>query len=161
MTKSLTMKAKMRKMTIHAFWTLQRPPSPQKISLKHFLTVQLSTGHLKCATTLNFVFVHVQVIPDHGGKKLYLHWWWSWMQGNCHDPSRTIETLENWSWFYSYSHFHLSSNIKLDAAATSSKQIWLWLNIIMLHLIIKFGIRIICLLLSWSPYVYGSVINKS
>jgi hypothetical protein len=52
-----------------SFRTLQRPPSSWKISLERFLTVQSSTGHLSCAKTLNFVFVHVQVIPDHGGKK--------------------------------------------------------------------------------------------
>ncbi len=56
-------------MTIHTFRTLQRHPSSKKIFFERFLTVQLSTGHLKCATTLNFVFVNVQVIPDHGGKK--------------------------------------------------------------------------------------------
>ncbi len=44
---ALTMKAKMRKMSYHTFRTLQRPPSPQKIFLESFLTVQLSTGHLK------------------------------------------------------------------------------------------------------------------
>jgi hypothetical protein len=52
-----------------SFRTLQRPPSSQKIFLERFLTVQLSTGRLKCATTLNFVFVHVQFIPDRGAKK--------------------------------------------------------------------------------------------
>jgi hypothetical protein len=71
--KSLTMEAKMRKMTIHAFRTLQKTPSSRKIFLERFLTDQLFTGHLKCATTLNIVFVHVQVIPDHGGKKEYLY----------------------------------------------------------------------------------------
>jgi hypothetical protein len=54
-------------MTIHAFRTLQRPPSSQKIFLERFLTVQLSTGCLKCAMILGFVFVHVQSIPVHGG----------------------------------------------------------------------------------------------
>jgi hypothetical protein len=51
---------------------LQNPtktPSSQKKSLERFLSVQLSTGHLKCATTLNFVLVHVQFHPNHGGKK--------------------------------------------------------------------------------------------
>ncbi len=51
---------------------LQNPtktPIVSKDFLERFLTVQLSTGRLKWATTLNFVFVHVQVIPDHGGKK--------------------------------------------------------------------------------------------
>jgi hypothetical protein len=43
-----------------------RPPSSQKIFLECFLTVQLSTGHLKCAMILGFVFVHVQSIPVHG-----------------------------------------------------------------------------------------------
>jgi hypothetical protein len=38
--------------------------------LECFLTVQLSTGYLKCSTTLNFVFVHVQSIPVHGGKTI-------------------------------------------------------------------------------------------
>ncbi len=66
---ALTMKAKMRKMSYHAFRTLQRPPLSQKIFLECFLTVQLSTGRLKCGTTLNFVFVHVQFHPNHGGKK--------------------------------------------------------------------------------------------
>ncbi len=70
MMKTLTMKAKMRKMSYHAFRTLQRPPLSQRIFLERFLTVQLSTGHLKCGTTLNFVFVHVQFHPNHGGKKL-------------------------------------------------------------------------------------------
>jgi hypothetical protein len=64
----LTLKAKMM-IVICYFRTLQRPLSSQKISLKRFLTVQSSTGRLKCETTLNFVFVHIQVIPDHGGKK--------------------------------------------------------------------------------------------
>jgi hypothetical protein len=67
MMKSLSMKAKMRKMTIHAFRTLQRPPLSQKIFLECFLTVQSSTGQLKCAMILGFVFVHVQSIPVHGG----------------------------------------------------------------------------------------------
>jgi hypothetical protein len=67
MMKSLTMKTKMRKMTIHAFRTLQRPPSSQKIFLECFLTVQLSTGRLKCVMILGFVVVHVQSIPVHGG----------------------------------------------------------------------------------------------
>jgi hypothetical protein len=53
-----------------SFRTQQRPPSSQKISLERFLSVQLSNGRLKCATTLNFVFVHIQVIPYHGRKKL-------------------------------------------------------------------------------------------
>jgi hypothetical protein len=51
---------------------LQNPTKAPIISnncLECFLTVQLSTEHLKCATTLNFVFVHVKLIPDHGGKK--------------------------------------------------------------------------------------------
>ncbi len=61
------MKVKMRKMTIHAFRTLQRPSSSQKIFLERFLTVQSSTGGLKCAMILGFVFVHVQSIPVHGG----------------------------------------------------------------------------------------------
>ncbi len=43
----LTMKAKMRKISYHAFRTLQRPPSSQKIVVECFLTVQLSTGCLK------------------------------------------------------------------------------------------------------------------
>jgi hypothetical protein len=53
-----------------SFRTLHRPPSSQKIFLDRVLTVQLSTGHLKCATTLNFVFVHVQFHPNHGGEKM-------------------------------------------------------------------------------------------
>ncbi len=28
------------------------------------------------------------------------------MQGNCHDPSRTIETFDKSRWLYWYSHFH-------------------------------------------------------
>jgi hypothetical protein len=63
----LILNPQMRKMTIHAFKTLQRPPSSRKIFLERFLTVQLSTGHLKCAMLLGFVFVHVQSIPVHGG----------------------------------------------------------------------------------------------
>jgi hypothetical protein len=70
MTKCLTMKAKMSKMSIHAFRTLQRPPSPQKIFVECFLTVHLSTGCLKCAMILGYVFVHVQSIPVHGGKTI-------------------------------------------------------------------------------------------
>jgi hypothetical protein len=70
MMKSLTMKAKMRKMTIHAFRTLQRPPSSQKIFLERFPTVQLSTGHLKCGLILGYVYVHVESIPVHGGKTI-------------------------------------------------------------------------------------------
>jgi hypothetical protein len=66
----LTMKAKMRKMTIHAFRPLQRPPSSQKIFFEHFLTVKLSTGRLKCAMILGYEFVHVQSIPVHGGKTI-------------------------------------------------------------------------------------------
>jgi hypothetical protein len=73
MMKSLTMETKMKKMTIHTFRTLQRPPSSQKIFLEHFLTVQLSTGHLKCAIILGFVFVHVQSIPVHGGITIHLY----------------------------------------------------------------------------------------
>ena len=51
---------------------LQNPtkaPSSQKIFLECFLTVQLSTGRLKSRTSLNFVFVHVQIHLNHGGKK--------------------------------------------------------------------------------------------
>ena len=73
MMNPLTMNPQMRKMTIHAFRTLQRPPSSWKISVERFLSVQLSTGHLKWRTTLNFVFVHVQIHPNHGGKKEYLY----------------------------------------------------------------------------------------
>ncbi len=65
----LTLKAKMM-IVICSFRTLQRPTSSQKIFLdERFLTVQSSTGRLKCSMTLNFVFVHVQLIPNHGGKK--------------------------------------------------------------------------------------------
>ncbi len=103
----LTLKAKIM-IVICSFRTLQRPPSSQKIFLERFLTVQSSTGHLKCATTLNFVFVHVQFIPDVEEKKWDINSWWSWMKGNCHDSSRTIETFERWRWFYSYSNFYLS-----------------------------------------------------
>jgi hypothetical protein len=62
----LTLKVKMM-IVIHSFRTIQKPLS-RNIFLECFLTVQLSTGHHKCATTLNFVFVHVQFIPNHGGK---------------------------------------------------------------------------------------------
>jgi hypothetical protein len=65
----LTLQAKMIKV-FPSFSTLQRPPSSQMIFLEHFLTVQSTTGHLKCAKTLNFVLAHVQIIPDHGGKKI-------------------------------------------------------------------------------------------
>jgi hypothetical protein len=65
----LTLKAKMM-IVFPVFRTLQRTPSSQKKFLEHFLTVQLSTGHLKFATTLNFVFVHVQFHPNHRGKKI-------------------------------------------------------------------------------------------
>jgi hypothetical protein len=47
--------------------TLQRPPSSRKIFLERFLTVQLSTGYLKCGMILGIVFVHVESIPVHGG----------------------------------------------------------------------------------------------
>jgi hypothetical protein len=50
---SLTLNPQMRKMNIHAFRTLQRPPLSQKIFLERFLTVQLSTGRLKCAMILS------------------------------------------------------------------------------------------------------------
>jgi hypothetical protein len=49
---------------------LQNPTKTPIVS-KDFLRVlphcQLSTGHLKCAMILDFVFVHVQSIPVHGG----------------------------------------------------------------------------------------------
>ncbi len=76
----LTLKAKMM-LVFSSFRTLQRPPSFRKIFLECFLTVQLSTGHLKCATTLNFVFVQCSIssqqwreknnilIDDHHGCK--------------------------------------------------------------------------------------------
>jgi hypothetical protein len=44
-----------------------KTPSSWEIFLERFLTVQLSTGHLKYAMILGFVFVHVQSIPVHGG----------------------------------------------------------------------------------------------
>jgi hypothetical protein len=44
-----------------------KTPIISKKILEHFLTVQLSTGCLKCAMILGFVFVHVQSIPVHGG----------------------------------------------------------------------------------------------
>ncbi len=47
MMKALTMNPQMRKMNIHVFRTLQRPPSSQKIFLERSFTVQLSTEHLK------------------------------------------------------------------------------------------------------------------
>ncbi len=43
----LTLNPQIRKMSIHAFRTLQRPPSSPNIFLERFLTVQLSTGRLK------------------------------------------------------------------------------------------------------------------
>ena len=64
----LTLKPQMMMMSYHIFRTLQRPPSSQKIFLEHFHTVQLSTGHLKCAMILGFLFAHVQFHPNHGGK---------------------------------------------------------------------------------------------
>ncbi len=70
MMKSLTMNPQMMMMSIHTFRTLQRPPSSWTIFLECFLTVQLSTGHLKCAMILGYVFVHVQSIPVHGGKTI-------------------------------------------------------------------------------------------
>ncbi len=73
MMKFLTMNPQMMMMSIHAFRTLQRPPSYQKIFIECFLTVKSSTGRLKCAMILNFVFVHVQFIPNHGGKKLCIN----------------------------------------------------------------------------------------
>ncbi len=69
MMKSLTMNLQVRKMSIHTFRTLQRPPSSQKIFLECFLTVQLSTGHLKCAMILRYVFVHVQSFQSMEGKQ--------------------------------------------------------------------------------------------
>jgi hypothetical protein len=70
----LTLKAKMM-IAFPSIRTLQRPPSYQKKFLEHILTVQLSTGHLKCAMILGFVFVHVQSIPVHGGitNKIIIH----------------------------------------------------------------------------------------
>jgi hypothetical protein len=63
---SLTLKVKMM-IAFPSIRTLQRPPSSQFSFLQHFLTVQLSNGHLKCAMILDFDFVHVQNIPVHGG----------------------------------------------------------------------------------------------
>ena len=48
----------------------KKTPIISKIFLERFITDQLSTGHLKCATTLNFVFVHVKFHPNYGGKKI-------------------------------------------------------------------------------------------
>ncbi len=73
MMKALTMNPQMTKMNIYVFRTLQRPPSSQKFFLERFLTVQISTRHLKWRTTLSFVFVHVQIHPNHGGKKEYIY----------------------------------------------------------------------------------------
>ncbi len=70
MMKFLTMNPQMTMMSYHAFRTLQRPPSSQKVLLECFLTVQSSTGHLKCAMILSFVFVHVQSISNNGGKTM-------------------------------------------------------------------------------------------
>ncbi len=72
----LTLKAKMM-IVICSFKTLWRPPSSWKIFSERILTVQLSTGCLKYATTKNFCFVHVQFIPNHGGKKWGINSWWS------------------------------------------------------------------------------------
>ncbi len=47
MMKALTMNPQMRKMSIHIFRTLQRPPSSQKNFLERFISVQLSTERLK------------------------------------------------------------------------------------------------------------------
>ncbi len=47
-----------------------KAPIISKKILQCFLTVQLSTGHLKCAMILGFVFFHVQSIPVHGGIKI-------------------------------------------------------------------------------------------
>jgi hypothetical protein len=63
---SLTLKAKMM-IAFPSIRTIQRPPSSRKLFLEGFLTVRLSTGHLKCAMILGFVSVHVQSIPVHGG----------------------------------------------------------------------------------------------
>ncbi len=63
---NLTLKAKMM-IAFPSIRTLQRPPSSQNKFLERFLTVQLSTGHLKCAMILGFVFIHVQSIPVRGG----------------------------------------------------------------------------------------------
>ncbi len=46
------------------------------------------------------------------------------MQGNCHDPSRTIETFEKWRWFYSYSHFHLFLNIEYFQSRSCQTGSW-------------------------------------
>ncbi len=62
----LTLKAKMM-IAFPPSEPYKDPLSSQKIFLERFLTVQLSTGHLKCAMILGFVFVHVQSIPVHGG----------------------------------------------------------------------------------------------
>ncbi len=70
MMKSLTMNPQMMMISIHAFRTLQRPPSSRKFFLERFLTVQLSNGRLKCAMILDYVFVHVQSIPVHGEKTI-------------------------------------------------------------------------------------------
>jgi hypothetical protein len=44
-----------------------KTPIISKNFLERFLTVQLSTGHLKCAMILGYVFVHAQSIPVYGG----------------------------------------------------------------------------------------------
>jgi hypothetical protein len=46
------------------------------------------------------------------------------MQGNCHDPSTTIETFNKSRWLYSYSHFHLSSNIKFFQSRSCQTGSW-------------------------------------
>ncbi len=89
----LTLKAKMM-IAFPAIRTLQRPPSSQKLFLERFLTVQLSTGCLKCAMILGFVFVHVQNIPVHGGITVTYLFIMIMMHGGSHDPSRTIVTFE-------------------------------------------------------------------
>jgi hypothetical protein len=54
-----------------SYSTLQNPTKAPIISfLEHFLSVQSSTGRLKCAIDLDCVFGHVQFIPNHRGKNM-------------------------------------------------------------------------------------------
>jgi hypothetical protein len=63
-----TLKVKMI-IVFPSFRTLQRPPSSQKIFLERFLSVQLSTGRCKCATTLSFVLSMFKSFQTMEGKK--------------------------------------------------------------------------------------------
>ncbi len=95
----LTLKAKMM-IAFPSIRTLQRPPSSWQNFLERFLTVQLSTGRLKWAMILGFVFVHVQSIPVHGGITITIR-------------SSTMSIKLSWNvWFRDYQHvFYLEKII--------------------------------------------------